>query len=181
MENERSFRLKEIVKIFGISRHLVINLVQRRILKPLKDARGRGSSRLYSYSNLVQLGVFLHLTKLNISYGRASQLLSIIKSMEGRGSLEGLHYIGVVGFTTGESQEVNVFRDYTPEEALSATIKFFTIPTTDAISRTEHNVPVMAPSPIEIKTSIKKDRMSYYFLVDVKNIKKYIDSKIQEL
>jgi len=185
MEEDRVFRLTEIVKIFGINRHLVINLVQRRILKPLKDVRGRGKSRLYSYANLVQLGVFLHLTKLSISYGRASQLLGIIRSMENRGTLKELHYICVVGFTTGEYQEVNVFGDYEekilPEKALSLVIKYFTGGGRDPIKDMEAKITVMAPSLSEIKSGIKENWMSYYFVVNVKNIKRYIDSKIREL
>jgi DNA-binding transcriptional MerR regulator len=192
MYKDRIFKLSELSRIFGVNRHLIINLVERGIISPLEDATGRGRSRLYSYANVVQIGIFLQLTKLNLSYSRASHLLSIVKSMIARESFEGLHYICVVGFVGGESQELNIFespgKKISPEEALAAVKSWFSTPGIDPIKEVEKQIKegekqikVMAPTPVELKSSIPETSFSSFFLLNVRNIQEEIDSRIANL
>ena len=185
MHKDRTFKLSELSRIFGVNRHLIINLVERGIIRPLEDAIGRGRSRLYSYANVLQIGIFLQLTNLNLSYSRASHLLSIVKSMIARESFEGLYYICVVGFVGGESQELNIFQSpekkIDPEEALAAIRSWFSTPGIDPIKEVQKQIKVMAPTPVELKSAISETSFSYFFLLNVRNIQEEIDSRIASL
>ena len=80
MSAERTFTLSDIVKIYNVRRHFVIHLVEKGIVKPLVDAKGRGKSRRYSYSNALEIGIFLHLNALNISHEQAHSILGSVST-----------------------------------------------------------------------------------------------------
>ena len=192
MQKERTFKLNEIVKIFGIHRHFVIHLVEKRTIKPLQDAKGRGKVRIYSYVNVLQIGIFLYLIKFDLSYYKASAILRIVKRMFERGTLGGLFYVVVVGFVKekfgriepmnygykpgddrhivpvlvdyydGDSSELGpygVYDDISPEEALDRTIQYI----------------------LKANPNMSKDHFAQYFILDIRNIKDHIDSKISKL
>jgi len=188
LRENRTFKLNEIVKIFDINRHFVINLVERRIIKPLQDAKGRGKVRLYSYINVLQIGIFLYLIKFELSYYKARTILSVVQRMFERGTLEGLFYIAIVGFVkekfakikpmdyerhdprivpvladyyTGDSElgPYGVYDDISPQEALDRTIQYI----------------------LKANPDMPKDHFAQYFILNLRNIRNYIDSRIDKL
>lgn len=159
---ERTFKLNEIVKIFDVKQHFVINLVQTGIIKPLKNARGRGKSRHYSYVNLIEIGVFIHLNQLNLSYAMATRILNSLHDIW-EVDPKTISYICVLGFLNGELYPLartNLFPDkISPEEAVKFLIK----------------------SAMEEKKGVNQADFSYYFIIDVKNIVNYINKRISAL
>ena len=173
MEN-RTFKLTEITRIFDIKQHFVIHLVETGVIKPLEDARGRGKSRHYSYLNLVEIGIFIQLTKLKISHTAAAQLIEAIRGIS-RGepkTIEKIPYIHIMGLLNGEKTITFPFpfsqdRESSPGKSLDEFIKAELI-------------------KIEGDELLKQKRLqrtdfSYYFILDIKNIIAHINERIRAL
>ena len=168
---KRTFKLSEVSKIFNIKRHFVIRLVETGVIKPFEDIRGRGKSRQYSYENLIEIGIFLHLNRLKISHAMAASIVQYFRDNWGgfqldealKDILESISYISVFGFLNGETQTLAKIDLYpprvTPEEAIRFLVK----------------------STIEEGRGINKQSFAYYFLVDVKNIVDYVNKRIETL
>lgn len=161
VHENKTFKLSDITKIFNIKRHFVIHLVETGIIKPFKDAKGRGKSRIYSYKNLIQIGIFIHLNKLELSYEMIRNVLVEVDNLMKyhTNSIETFTYICVLGFLNGEIHmygRYDLFPNETlPEEFLSKCVN-------DHIK----------------EKGIKKNTFAYYFILDLANIKAYIDSKV---
>ena len=161
---QTTYKLSEITRIFDIKRHFVIHLVEKGIIEPLLDVKGRGKSRLYSYNNLVEIGIFVYLNKLNLSYEMAARVLNNISKhikYHTEETIETMPYICVLGFLGGGmdiTAVVELFPDkLSPEAFLAKRIK---------------NV-------IEERDDITRiDDFAYYFVLDVKNIVSYINYRI---
>lgn len=165
MDKTKTFKLSEITKIFGVKRHFIIHLVEAGIIKPLMDAKGRGKSRKYSYENLIQIGVFIYLNKLKLSYGMAKSILSHLYGppFGGQTAAEMVIYICVIGLASGE-MKVDVCMGHIrgesePGEYLA-----------DRIQWKAHK-----------DKSIRKEDFVYYYILDVHNIRNYIDSMIRKI
>lgn len=164
LDTNRTFKLTKIVKIFNVKRHFIINLVETGIIKPLVDAKGRGKSRQYSYNNLLEIGIFIYLNKLDLSYEMARRVLNEISDMlkyHPKEKIETIPYISVLGFLNGKidiTASVELFPDVlSPEHFLSNRIA-------DMLRRKK-------------VTSIAD--FAYYFVLDVRNISSYINSQIE--
>lgn len=162
LDEKRTFKLNEITKLFDIKRHFVIHLVEMGIITPLFDVRGRGKSRIYSYKNLLEIGIFIYLTHLRLSYEIARYILGQMSEfLKGYSKSDSFvtPYICVLGFLDGKSKihfSFDVRRDtLSPQDFLSRLIQE------------------------EIKNKdIKLSDFAYYFIIDIKNIRYLIDSKI---
>lgn len=164
LDLQKTYKLSEITRIFDIKRHFVIHLVEKGIIEPLVDVKGRGKSRLYSYNNLVEIGIFVYLNKLDLSYEMASSILrNISKHIKYHTEevLETMPYICVLGFLGGGmdiTAVADLFPDkLSPEAFLSKMIK-------DVIGERDDITSV--------------DDFAYYFVLDVKNIVSYINYRI---
>ena len=160
LDLQKTYKLSEIIKIFDIKRHFIIHLVEKKIIKPLVDAKGRGKSRIYSYRNLVEIGIFIYLNKLEVSYNIAKQILLGIKAHDSD-RWEWLSYISIIGFINGEYfLSINIARG--PEA--------ITISPGECLAL-----------DMEGEVSRKKEDYAYYFILDVKNIVAFINEKISTL
>ena len=187
MDLSKTFKLSEITKIFDIKRHFVIHLVEKGIIKPLVDVKGRGKSRLYSLKNLIEIGIFIYLTKLDLSYEMASRVLSVLKHLtwietndpgsplmkyveahedqtvatkQVAESAKIVPYISVLGFLNGKI-DISVAIELYPDE---------TTPENFLSKRIKE---VIAEKKVKSIADL-----AYYFIVDVKNIVSYIYSRI---
>lgn len=158
MDTNKTFKLTEIVKIFNIKRHFVIHLVERDIIKPLLDMKGRGKSRVYSYKNLIEIGIFIYLNKLDLSYEMANRILKIVSEYLENYPKYPVPYIKVVGLLDGEIE-------------ISST--------------TESNLhKLLLTHGIFIDRDKKfvrkgKDVVAYCFILNIGGIISYINSKIE--
>lgn len=164
MNTNKTFKLVDITKLFNIKRHFVIHLVEKRIIQPLQDARGRGKSRTYSYRNLIEIGIFIYLNKLELSYKIAREILLSIKALESS-RLERISYISVIGLINGDyflsvrSARGSKAKTISPEECLILDIK-------GKLSDGKDN---------------KKEGFAYYFIIDVKNIIAFVNERISQV
>lgn len=167
----RTFKLTDIVKIFDVKRHFIINLVETGVIKPLIDAKGRGKSRRYSYNNILEIGIFIYLNKLDLSYEMARRVLNklseAIKNHPKR-TIETVPYIGVFGFLNGKIKiDINIigsrhidFESFVKE------------------SLPGHYLMGHISTMIEEK-KVNIHDFAYYFILDVRNISSYIHSRIE--
>ncbi len=173
----------KIAKMFNINRHFILHLVDTGIIKPVYDVRGRGKVRLYSYVNLIEIGLFIQLTKLNLSHNKISILLDMARGMAEAGSLEAVVYLGVIARTDGTSFGICVYGEFEilPEDALKTIRTYFSSRGT-WVTRKGRPLKLIALPLTEVTPGfINKEEYSYLFLVSVRNIKRDIDSKIAEL
>lgn len=75
---ERTYRSRDIQE-FGISKIQLVHWVQVGAIIPLKDARGRGGRRVYSYQNLVEALICRELAKYSIETHVMRSLLEVLR------------------------------------------------------------------------------------------------------
>jgi len=63
---DKTFSSSEIQKIAKITKMQAIHWTQTGIITPLEDARGRGSRRLYSWKNLIEIMICRELNSLSV-------------------------------------------------------------------------------------------------------------------
>lgn len=62
----QEYRSKDIQRIAQVSKDKLVHWTRIGIIKPVKDAEGRGSSRLYSYRNLIEAMICKELNLFNL-------------------------------------------------------------------------------------------------------------------
>lgn len=208
MSEKKIFKLSEVTKILEINRHFVIHLVEKKVIRPLQDVKGRGKVRKYSYANVLQIGLFLRLTKFDISYGTAAGVLSIVNNMLKRGSFEGLMYVVLIALITKNVAGIK----YVPEDPYEmngdnvisgpmmvnlvkddkGVLSLFFDGDRKVLPLGVYGMPGELIPPekalsqateiiIKSNSNIKKEDFSCYFILDVQNIKRHIDFKIHNL
>lgn len=186
LDREETFNLTEIVKIFEghINRHFVIHLVERKIIAPLRDVKGRGKSRKYSYQNLLQIGVFIYLTKFKLSYEKAMTILAAIENEYGL--LEDVFYVCVIGFL-GHTEEVYLYGDSEDrtkvrlvaiDDLLSDHIDFSDYKNISPIE--EGFIPIINYL-LKKEPEMKDKNFAYCFILNIRNIQRYLDSRIRQI
>lgn len=166
MDADRTFKLSEITKIFNVKRHFIIRLVETGIIKPFQDAKGRGKSRAYSYENLIEIGIFIHLNKLDLSHEMASLVLSLARRFGGSFAKDekGVVYICITGFVRGEMK-------------VQASLGFFDGGHEEPGEYLMH----VQDAAIKSNQDIKENDFASYFILDVRNIRKYVNSRIHKV
>jgi hypothetical protein len=75
--------LTQAAKALGVAQHKLIHLCQKRAVVPdIDDARGRGSSRGFSYRNLFEFAVALEMRRLELPLSIISAVLFVLRSFE---------------------------------------------------------------------------------------------------
>lgn len=81
----RSFTLADVSRRLGVPQHRLIYLCEKEVVVPdVQNAMGRGSSRVFSERNLVELAIALglHATGLPMSVARA--IIHVLRAIEER-------------------------------------------------------------------------------------------------
>ena len=87
------FKHSEVKILFpGINPRSLISWSERKLLKPLKDADGRGSSREYSFTNLIEISIIDELFQYRIPF---SQINLAMQNAEMKKSLNLSQYDSV--------------------------------------------------------------------------------------
>lgn len=77
------FTLPEIARLLGEREHRLIYLCEKGVVVPdIEDARGRGSSRLFSTRNLLDFAVALKLRKAEVPAAAAAAVVQVLRTFE---------------------------------------------------------------------------------------------------
>ena len=73
---QNTFSHSNILQIFPkIKVRSLISWSERKLIIPIQDAAGRGSSRIYSYSNLIEIGIISELFRYSLSFFHISSVM----------------------------------------------------------------------------------------------------------
>ena len=71
------FTHKDVLRIFpGIKARTLISWMERRLIVPFTSASGRGSSRIYSYLNLIEIGIVSEFLKHGIPFSVIEEVMT---------------------------------------------------------------------------------------------------------
>ena len=80
MGQTRSFTLSEIARRLDVSQHKLIHLCEKGVVVPeIHDAAGRGSSRVFSANNFLELAVALRLRDMMIPVNLAGAIVHVLR------------------------------------------------------------------------------------------------------
>jgi DNA-binding transcriptional MerR regulator len=81
----RTFTLAEIAGRLDVPQHRLIHLCEKQVVIPdVQDAGGRGSSRIFSARNFLELAVALRLRDMLLPVSAAGAIVHVIRAMEDR-------------------------------------------------------------------------------------------------
>ena len=75
MEGDMEYTSKKLSRLTGLDRHQIIHLVERGVITPLKDVRGRGKVRRYSEYNIRQLIAVKTLMDCKVAHREIADIL----------------------------------------------------------------------------------------------------------
>jgi len=174
------FKPAEVAAIFefeNVNRHFFIHLAERKVIRPMRDSRGRGKSREYSYLNLLEIGIFIYLTRFKVSYEKASMTLSIIKA--NFDLLGGVLHVVIIGFVGGRAEDIYI----RGRSGSGGKVEYARIPG-------EKDGPDMLGMPImptimqtidfylEKEPKAAAQGFAYCFVLNVRNIRHYVDERV---
>src|SRR6266511_4260143 len=85
MEVGRSFTLSELARELDTPQHRLIHLCEKGVIAPdLRDARGRGSSRVFSARNFLEFAIALRLRRGMLPVAAIGAVLRVLRAFEGR-------------------------------------------------------------------------------------------------
>lgn len=77
------FTLTQAAKALGVAQHTLIHLCEKKVIVPdLRDARGRGSSRMFSARNLYDFAVALEMRKLELPVSFVHAVVRVLRAFE---------------------------------------------------------------------------------------------------
>ncbi|HUO74928.1 MAG TPA: hypothetical protein VMU39_29460 [Solirubrobacteraceae bacterium] len=80
MASERSFTLSEIARRLDVPQHRLIHLCEKGVIVPeIHDAAGRGSSRVFSTGNFLELAVALRLRDMMIPVSVVGAIVHVLR------------------------------------------------------------------------------------------------------
>lgn len=85
MANDRSFTLSEIARRLEVPQHRLIHLCEKGVVVPdVHGAAGRGSSRVFSSRNFLELAVALRLRDMMLPVGIVGAVIHVLEAFEER-------------------------------------------------------------------------------------------------
>lgn len=80
---KRSFTLLEVARRLDVQQHRLIHLCEKGVVVPdVHGAAGRGSSRLFSSRNLLELAVALQLREMMLPVGAVGSIIHVLAAFE---------------------------------------------------------------------------------------------------
>ena len=77
------FTLTQAAKVLGVAQHKLIHLCDKKVVVPdVRDARGRGSSRVFSTRNLFDFALALEMRKLELPVSFVQAVLRVLRAFE---------------------------------------------------------------------------------------------------
>lgn len=85
MSPEGSFTLAEIARRLEVPQHRLIHLCEKGVVVPdVRDSAGRGSSRVFSARNVLELSVALHLREMMLPVTAVGAIVHVLRRLEAR-------------------------------------------------------------------------------------------------
>jgi DNA-binding transcriptional MerR regulator len=85
MAEERTFSLSEVARRLDVPQHRLIHLCEKGVVVPdVHDAAGRGSSRLFSSRNVLELALAIRLREMMLPVATASSVVHVLRAFEGQ-------------------------------------------------------------------------------------------------
>ena len=108
MNDEQGFRVPEVTRIVGISYRQLDYWARTELVTPsIRDAKGSGTQRLYSFQDLVALRVIKRLLDAGVSLQRVRKAVDYLQDLEEPAS-------GVTLFSDGKG----VYQAHSPEAVI---------------------------------------------------------------
>jgi DNA-binding transcriptional MerR regulator len=83
MQSERSFTLSEVAGALDVPQHRLIHLCEKGVVTPeVHDAAGRGSSRVFSTRNVLELAVALRLRDAMLPVAAVGAIVHVLRALE---------------------------------------------------------------------------------------------------
>jgi DNA-binding transcriptional MerR regulator len=83
MAEEPTFSLSEVARRLDVPQHRLIHLCEKGVVVPdVHDAAGRGSSRLFSSRNVLELALALRLREMMLPVATASAVIHVLRAFE---------------------------------------------------------------------------------------------------
>lgn len=83
MAEERTYSLSEVARRLEVPQHRLIHLCEKGVVVPeVHDAAGRGSSRVFSSRNVLELEVALRLRDMMLPVATASAVVHVLRAFE---------------------------------------------------------------------------------------------------
>src|ERR1700759_1133774 len=83
MAGERSFTLSEIARRLEVPQHRLIHLCEKGVVIPdVHGAAGRGSSRVFSSRNFLELAVALRLREMMLPVAAVGAIVHVLRAFE---------------------------------------------------------------------------------------------------
>src|ERR671922_2003960 len=85
MASDRSFTLSEIARRLDVPQHRLIHLCEKGVVVPdVHGAAGRGSSRVFSERNFLELAVALRLRDMMLPVAAVAAVVHVLRAFEER-------------------------------------------------------------------------------------------------
>lgn len=85
MASNRSFTLSEIARRLGVPQHRLIHLCEKGVVVPdVHGAAGRGSSRVFSSTNILELAVAMRLRDMMLPVAAVGAVVHVLRAFEER-------------------------------------------------------------------------------------------------
>lgn len=82
---DRTFTLAEVARQLDVPQHRLIHLCEKQVVVPdIQDAGGRGSSRVFSARNVLELAVALRLRDMMLPVAAVGAIIHVLRALEDR-------------------------------------------------------------------------------------------------
>jgi DNA-binding transcriptional MerR regulator len=93
MAEEKTFSLSEVARRLDVPQHRLIHLCEKGVVVPdVHDATGRGSSRVFSSRNVLELAVALRLREMMLPVTTAGAVVDVLRAFADRLSRDLPHF-----------------------------------------------------------------------------------------
>jgi DNA-binding transcriptional MerR regulator len=85
MVSEHSFKLSEVARRLDVPQHQLIHLCEKDVVVPeVQDAQGRGSSRVFSSRNVLEIAIALRLRAAMLPVAAVGAVIRVLRAFEAR-------------------------------------------------------------------------------------------------
>lgn len=109
MASDRSFTLSEIARQLDVPQHRLIHLCEKGVVVPdVHGAAGRGSSRVFSSRNFLELAVALRLRDMMLPVGAVGAVIHVLGALEERLQQDLPHFVLADGLREARAPDLRV-------------------------------------------------------------------------
>ena len=109
MASDQSFTLSEIARRLDVPQHRLIHLCEKGVIVPeVHGAAGRGSSRVFSSRNFLELAVALRLRDMMLPVAAVGAVIHVLRAFEQRLHEDLPHFALIDSLREGRAPELRV-------------------------------------------------------------------------